>query len=232
MVGGPWPGSTGVPAYFHPALRLGDWDVLARPDQRIRAVVLNIDNGPGVAPELALAAAADRALAAGMPVIGYTDTGYGTRPIGHIRTDMLAYTEWYGTVGFFFDQVSTGYGDLEFYRRVTDMAREFGGTVVLNHGAYPDPRYADLADVLVTFEGPWSAYGAVRAPGWARQLPAGRFWHLVYATPPAMLTAALSHAAECNVETAYITDRAGTNPWSGLPSYFAQHLAAVTAPAV
>jgi hypothetical protein len=41
------------------------------------------------------------------------------------------------------------------------------------------------------------------------------FWHLVYATPAAMLAAALR--VRCNAATVYVTDRAGPNPWDGLP---------------
>ena len=37
-----------VPAYFHPAVHPGDWEWLAGHAERVRLVILNVRNGPGV----------------------------------------------------------------------------------------------------------------------------------------------------------------------------------------
>ena len=47
-------------------------------------------------------------------------------------------------------------------------------TVVFNHGVHPDPGYAEHADLLGTFEGPWSAYRKLEVPDWARRGPRRR----------------------------------------------------------
>jgi hypothetical protein len=226
------PSTVAVPAYFHPALAPGDWATLARPGRPVRAAVLNVANGAGAAPEPALAAVAHRAAAAGVPVLGYVDTDYGARPAAEIAAEVRRYRSWYATSGFFLDQVSPSAGLLPWYQRVVADAREQGpATVVLNHGVYPDAGYADIADALVTFEGPWRAYAVATAPEWALRRPAETFWHLVYDTPAALLGPALRRAARCNAGTVYVTDRGGRNPWDGLPSYFDRLVGAVS-PAV
>jgi hypothetical protein len=226
----PGGGPTGVvvPAYFHPALAAGDWATLAQPGQPVTAIVLNIAYGPGAEPEPQLLAVAEQVAAAGVPVIGYLDTAYGRRPADELFADMAAHVRWYPVSGFFLDQAATGVGALPWYRQATATARSLGADlVVLNHGAYPDPAYAELADALVTFEGPLRAYEDVSAPPWVRELDPGRFWHLVYDTPREFLGAALRHAGRCHAGTVLVTERAGRNPWDGLPSYFGHQLAAV-----
>jgi hypothetical protein len=213
-----------VPAYFHPAVAATDWDRLAR--ARVSAVVLNIASGPGAALETELGTVAAAVRAAGTPVFGYVDTAYGRRPAEAVEAEIHRYRRWYGIDGVFLDQASSSPALLPWYRAVAADARRFG-IVVLNHGTYPDERYADLADALVTFEGPWPAYRAVRPPAWALRRPANTFWHLVYATPAHHLGAALRHAASCNAGVVYVTDRRGANPWDGLPGYFEEHVAAI-----
>jgi hypothetical protein len=218
---------TAVPAYFHPAVAPADWTTLATPGLPVRAVVLNIADGPGAGPDSQFVAVAAGVAAAGVPVIGYVDTAYGNRPLAAIEAELERYRCWYATSGFFLDQVATSPALLPWYEQVTAAARRPGELVVLNHGTYPDPAYAQLADALVTFEGPWAAFAGLEPPAWARELPPSTFWHLVYDTPSALLDAALVRAAQYNVGTVYITDGRGPNPWEGLPSYFGHHLTAL-----
>lgn len=207
-----------VPAYFHPAVADADWRELAAAGPAVRAVVLNVADGPGDAPELELTAAAVRT---GHPLYGYVDTDYGARPVAAVLDDLRRYRDWYPTTGIFLDRVPTAAAMLAHYDGLVTAARRLGAVaVVLNHGAYPDPRYAGLADAMVTFEGPDGAHRLVQVPGWARALPAERFWHLVYDTPGHRLAATLRRAAARNVGAVYVTDRTGANPWDGLPPYF------------
>jgi hypothetical protein len=211
-----------VPAYFHP-VRAADWETLAA--ARPRAVVFNVDSGPGSARDPGFAATAARITAAGVPLLGYVDTRYGCRPPGEVTAELRRYRDWYGAEGVFLDQVSAGRDQLAHYEGVVAGLRDEGsGPVALNHGTYPDPGYADLAELLVTFEGPWRAYERLCAPSWAMRSPASRFCHLVYGTPRAVLGQVLRRAARCNAGSLYVTDRDGANPWDGLPGYFADEI--------
>lgn len=214
---GPGPGpAVLVPAYFHPALFPADWARLA--DPRLTAVVLNVHNGPGSVRDHVFAAAVDRVLTAGGRVTGYIDTAYGTRPAAEIGADARRYQAWYGVADVFLDQVAPEPEQLEPCRSACAELRARGaGFVVVNHGVHPDPEYATIADLLVTFEGPWPAYRRMRPPGWATRLPAERLCHLVYAVPPEAHGTALRLARRRNAGVACVTDGHGANPWGRSP---------------
>jgi hypothetical protein len=148
------------------------------------------------------------------------DTRYASRSIDAIGIDLARYRDWYPTVGVFFDRVGATRRELAYTAGAVAAARAHGATtVVLNHGVYPEPEYATIADALVTFEGPASAHALVEAPAWVRRHPAERFWHLVYDTPAAEVAAVRRRAARAHADPVCITDRAGANPWDRLPSY-------------
>jgi hypothetical protein len=202
-----------VPAYFHPAVAGAHWAALTT-GPPLRALVLNSADGPGVIPDPRLVRAA---VATGAPIYGYVDTAYATLPPAVVLRDVARWHEHCPVTGIFLDRVTTDAAHLRHYELLTRLT---GTRVVLNHGAYPYPGYAEIAEAVVTFEGPYAAHRLVEAPPWALALPAGKFWHLVYATPPALFDAAVRHAAAANAGGLLVTDRSGANPWDGLPSYY------------
>jgi hypothetical protein len=210
-----------VPAYFHPAVAAADWALLTASASSVSAVILNIDSGPGSSVEPSLSAAVSLAAAAGVPVLGYVDTAYGSRSLREITVDMGRYRSWYPVSGFFLDQASSAGRYAGFYGDLVAAASALGADrTVLNHGIYPDRQYAELPAELVTYEGSWDGYAEAGVPRWARSLPPTRFWHLIYGAPAAALPEVLSRIGS-RAGTVYVTDRRGANPWDGLPSYFA-----------
>ncbi|MFJ3923820.1 spherulation-specific family 4 protein [Streptomyces sp. NPDC090022] len=206
-----------VPLYEHPADRPEAWERLIRSAGRLHSVVLNPDSGPGAARDERFAAVAARLRDAGVPVLGYADTDYGRRPHASVVRDLLSHRDWYGTDGAFLDQTAAGPELLPHYRRLAVAARAAGaGTLVLNPGTHPHPGYAEVADLLVTFEGPWDAYReAGTAPSWTAGYPAHRFCHLVYAVPPGAPAAELATERRAGVHCA--VPGGGAHPWGTLP---------------
>ncbi|MEW1636323.1 spherulation-specific family 4 protein [Streptomyces sp. NPDC093801] len=208
-----------VPLYEHPADRPEAWERLIASADRLHSVVLNPDSGPGSAPDERFAAVAARLRDAGVPVLGYTDTDYGRRPHADVVQDLLRHRDWYAADGAFLDQAASGPELLPHYGRLVVAARAAGArTLVLNHGVHPHPGYAGLADLLVTFEGPWDAYrdGAATPPPWTAGHPAERFCHLVYAVPPDAPAAEL--AAERGAGVHCAVPGGGVHPWGTLPN--------------
>ncbi|HEX6473351.1 MAG TPA: spherulation-specific family 4 protein [Streptosporangiaceae bacterium] len=216
-----------VPAYFHPAQFPAEWAALA--DPRLLGVVLNVNDGPGDAREPEFVSAVFGIEAAGGTVTGYVDAGFGARSEDEMRAAARRYRDWYGVADIFLDQVPAGAATLDAYRALGAQLRDRGTDfLVFNHGVYPDPGYAAVADLLVTFEGPWSAYQVMDAPpAWAAALPAWRFCHLVYDVPPPMLDQAVRLADQRGAGVLYVTDGQGVNPWNGLPGYFDRELTLV-----
>ncbi|MFF2141197.1 spherulation-specific family 4 protein [Kitasatospora sp. NPDC058190] len=210
-----------VPLYVHPAVDPAAWRAVAAADPaRIAAVVLNLADGPGEVPDNVFAEAAEELRAAGLPLVGYTDTDYGRRSHAAVVADILTYRQRHGITGVYLDQVATHPGALPHYRRLATAARAAGcGTVVFGHGEHPDPGYAEvgLADLLVTFEGDWDTYRTMTLPLWTGRHAASRFCHLVYDVPvdAALDASALIAARRAGVGCA--VPGAGENPWRTLP---------------
>ncbi len=208
-----------VPAYFHPATAPSAWDRLVELAARLRFVVLNVESGPGSSPDVTYQEVARRLRVAGGKVVGYVDSGYGRRPTPTLLAEIDAYRRWYQVDGIFLDQVDGRREALPSCAAVADAARARGLTdVVLNPGSPPNSGFHDLADVVVTFEGPWSDYAASHRAWSAR----GVQCHLVYDVPEAEYGAVAALALRRHAEIVYATKAAGANPWAELSDFVAQ----------
>jgi hypothetical protein len=215
-----------VPAYFHPADHPDSWRTLAELGRNLAFAILNPDSGPGSAADPRYVEPIAAIRAAGGEVVGYVDTGYGRRSGSAVLRELAAYQSWYGLGGGFLDQVPTGPEHVAHYRRLVTAARDMGiDLIALNPGATPDPEYADLADVVITFEGPWAAYGEHVAAEWTRHHPPERFCHLVHSAPLAELASVRDGARGRHAGAVYATQLSGANPWGKLSPLF-EHVAA------
>lgn len=207
-----------VPAYFHPAVHPGDWKWLVEHAPRVRLVILNVHNGPGNGPEAPFKEAAERLRGAGVPVIGYVDTNYGNRPAGQIMAELGQYLDWYKVSGVCLDRVATASARLAYYGALSARVRALGAEVVFfNHGIHPDEGYAQHADLLGTFEGPWHAYRRLKVPPWTTAWPREKFYHVVYSVPAGRFGEVAQLAAKRHAASVYITERGGSNPYDRLP---------------
>lgn len=210
-----------IPAYFHPTDHPHAWHSLAALGTTLAFAILNPDSGPGRAVDTRYHEPIAAVRSAGGGMIGYVDTGYGRRPGSAVLRDLAAYRSWYDLRGAFFDQVPTGREHLAHYRRIITAARRIGMDVIaLNPGVPPAPEYADLADIIVTFEGPWVAYGDHVTADWTRRHPPERFCHLVHSTPLDQLASVRDGAMERHAGTVYATELSGANPWGSLSALF------------
>ncbi|MEU9061467.1 spherulation-specific family 4 protein [Streptomyces sp. NPDC048430] len=241
----------GVPGYAHPLLAPAEWAGLNRPGTPLHWAVLNIDNGPGARPDPHCLEAAgrlrnarERALhgeapedtvrASGGRLLGHLDLAFGGRPFGELIADARSYLDWYRVGGFYLDRCPDGRDGLQAVRRLTstlsalladsDSADEEGGRLVLGHGTHPHPGYAEAADQLVTFRGPWTDYRWSQVAEWTAAYEPGRFAHFVHGVPRTHLEEAMRIARWQGAGTIFFTDRDGakghTDPFAALPSYW------------
>ena len=208
-----------VPAYFRPDARPDDWQLLAKHAQQVRLVILNLANGPGSRPDPAYHPALSRLREVGVAVAGYVDTNYGRRPVPEALADLDNFLEWYAVSGVCFDRVSVSAQDLGYYAGLSRDARRAGARVVLfNHGAHPLEAYAEHANLLGTFEGPWRAYVRLAVPRWTRSRPASTFYHVIHSVPRENFDHAFLLATRRRAGSVYVTDRGGANPYDELPA--------------
>ena len=172
-------------------------------------IVLNLASGPGAQPDAAFFPALDRLRSAGVTVAGYVDTNYGHRPADDAMAELARY--WTGTrsTGCSSTGPRRAAEDVGHYADLAGRARDTGARLVaFNHGAHPVEAYADHADLLGTFEGPWTAYLELAVPRWVRSRPAGQFFHLLHSVPVASFGDAAWLAARRNAGAA-LRDRPG-----------------------
>ncbi|MEV3990793.1 spherulation-specific family 4 protein [Streptomyces sp. NPDC049837] len=214
-----------VPAYFDPCCCAADWAQLcaasATHPGRVDLVILNPDSGVGRDTDDGHRTVCRQMRRAGISVAGYISTGYATRRASEVLAEATAYRNWYGLTAIFIDEVTEDRSGWPYYRELVTALRSSGiRQVVINPGTPPDPCYVELADLVVTFEGPWSEYRGWRPPKWSRQWPSSRVCHLVFDTPVSVLGRAVDLTRTRGAGYVYVTDRTLPNPWEALPTYW------------
>ncbi|MFG2954467.1 spherulation-specific family 4 protein [Streptomyces sp. NPDC048291] len=218
--------AVGVPGYAHPLLAPAQWAELTRPGTPLNWVVLDVANGPGSLPDPHCLEAVGRLRNAGVRVLGHLDTTYGARSHGDLLADARHFHDWYRVDGFLLDRCPTERTALPEIRRAVAALRAMGdGThIVLGHGTHPHPGYAENADQLVIFAGPWSDYRWSQVAEWTADYPPDRFCHLVHGVPLGHLDEALRIARWQGAATIYFTDRTDrwgrADPWEAMPGYW------------
>jgi len=214
-----------VPAYFHPGVRPQDWAVLAERAAEIRLVILNLANGPGERPDVLHLEVVERLRAAGVAIAGYVDTNYGRRQGYGPASEIGRYLDWYQVTAVCFDRAAATAEHVGHYATLAQRTRAMGVQYILfNHGAHPVPAYADHADLLGTFEGPWRTYLDIAVPRWTRSVPSERFYHVVHSVPRHHFVDAYLLARRRRASSAYVTERTGGNPYDRLPADWAAGL--------
>jgi Spherulation-specific family 4 len=218
-----------VPAYFYPG---ASWAqaLTSRPVPSVMIVDIT-SSGAGSSPDRNYQAAIRRAQAAGIRIMGYSNTNYTRRPAAAVETDVKHYKAWYGVTDIFLDEVSSGSGGVPYYRRLAGYIHNVnpGSMVMLNPGTYPDQQYMSIGDVVMVYENTYADYVNLSMPRWVDNYPAAKFAYTIYATSSSRLTSAISLSQRRHAGYVYVTDKTGSNPYSSLPSYWSSEDAIVAA---
>ncbi len=217
-----------VPAYFAP----GYWTEATRSTPPPTDMILDVTGvGAGTAPNPEFQALVSQAKAAGITILGYSSTEDGQRSIAQVEADVRDYAAWYGVTSIFLDRVSGQAQQIPYYKQLADYIHRTdpGSQVWLNPGDYPDQEYMSIGNVVMVFEGTYAQYLTADVPGWARDYPASKFAHTIFATPGADLANALRLAHSRDAGYVYVTDGTGSNPYQALPSYWSAEDTSATA---
>jgi hypothetical protein len=216
-----------VPAYFYSG---SIWRRAIATKPAPGAMILNVDSGPGTSKLAHFATLVKLAQKAGITVIGYVPTGYGSRAAATVEAEVRDYESWYHVNGIFLDETADTAAELPYYRTVVFYIRRVahGAHIWLNPGDYPNRGYVALSSVLLTFEGSYASYQHLSVPRWVGQYQASRFAHVVYGTPASGVSNAISLARRRHAGHLYLTNLPGEpNPYNALPSYWNREAAAV-----
>ncbi|MFH8800037.1 spherulation-specific family 4 protein [Streptomyces sp. NPDC017936] len=216
----------GIPGLAHPLVAPAEWGELARPGPPLHWVVLDVADGPGTRPDPHCLEAAGRLRNAGVRVLGRLDLVHGARALTEVISDAQRFLDWYRVDGFLLDRCPADRAALPAIRRATGTLRTLRDALhlVLGHGTHPHPGYAENADQLVTFSGPWSDYRWSQVAEWTAAHPPERFCHLVHGVPRGHLEEALRIARWQGAATIWFTDRTDRggllDPWETMPGYW------------
>jgi len=208
-----------IPAYFYPGSL---WATATDSAPRTAVMIMNPDSGPSSSQDEEYVRAVQSAQEAGIKVLGYVHTSYGSRPATEVENDIDLYKLWYGVDGIFLDETSSDAALLPYYKTLATYIRAGqGGFVMLNPGMVPAEGYIKLADTTIVFEDSYALYKKWVQPSWIYKYPAGKLTHLVYdAANIKQLTNAVALSRKRNAGMIYITNDAFDDPWDTLPTYW------------
>jgi hypothetical protein len=209
-----------IPAYFYPG---PTWTRAIDSKPAPGVMILDItSSGAGVSPDRNYQATVKRAQAAGIKVLGYSNTDYTQRPAAAVQADVRHYRSWYGVTDIFLDEVSSDRDGIAYYRQLAGYVHGLapGSTVMLNPGLYPERQYMSIGDIVMVYENTYASFVGLHVPQWVDNYPARKFAYAIYATSGAQLGSALSLAERRNAGYVYVTASSGSNPYRSLPAYW------------
>ena len=218
-----------VPAYFYPD---AGWTQADNSKPVPKIMILDVAGaGAGSSPVRVYQTAAKQAQAAGITIMGYSDTNYTQRPAAVIEADVRKYKAWYGVTNIFLDEVSSGSGQLAYYRQLADYIHSAnpGSAVMLNPGTYPDQQYMSVGDIVMVFENTYASYVNLQVPSWTQKYKAGRFAYVIYGASGPQMVNAISLARQRHAGYVYVTDGTGQQRYNSLPSYWSREVSVISA---
>jgi hypothetical protein len=209
-----------IPLYSYPG---STWQQLiqtklANPSVPVAAIV-NPDNGPGTYQDPNYAQSINELRSAGILVLGYVPTGYGSISQSHIDSQIYDYKQWYNANGIFFDTMSNVPGYENYYSSLSSYAHSLGFSwTVGNPGAPVPASYIGTMNTLNIYENA-GLPSLSRLASSTDSYPASNFAFEAYSV--SSISQSYIASAESYDSWMYITNGVYPNPYTILPSYLA-----------
>ena len=216
-----------VPLYTYPTS--STWDSVAKTKTNYPSVpiiaIVNPSNGPGGSKDSNYAAGIQKLQSAGVTVLGYVYTGYGSRSSTTIKADISAWNSWYKVNGIFFDEMSNTGGKETYYKSLSDYAKSLSSAYTVgNPGADTASSYIGTMDNIIIYEN--SGLPSLSSlGGWHSNYDKKNFSIIPYAV--GSLDRTYVSSASSKVGYIYITNDNLPNPWDSVPSYLSDLASAV-----
>lgn len=211
--------SIAVPAYFYPSFPDPVWTQMQSAVPPVALAVMNPASGPGVASDPNYVAQIAAARAAGIIVLGYVYSSYATRSAAAVQADIDTYYALYPVDGIFIDEAANSCTDQPYYAALDAYVKSKGGLgrTVINPGINTPECFITAADIILNFEGSFTAYQSWAPDGWETNYDPSHFWHLVYDTSLAQMPSAVLLSQSHGAGYVYVTNDDLPNPWDTLP---------------
>jgi len=189
-------------------------------------VIINPASGPGDSRDRNYVFGVAELQHAGIIVLGYDHTLYGSRSLSSVKADARKYVKWYHVNGIFFDNMAHDGtpGHVSYYRSLEAYSVSAGLTMTVgNAGSSVDADLLGIFNVVCIYE--HTGMPATSSiDGYAAYGSAGFYFiaHGVTSFPSSQVLSDLSY-----VNWIYVTDAGshGSNPYNKLPTYFSSEVA-------
>jgi len=218
--------STGVivPLYSNPGSL---WNQViqaknAHPSVPIIAVI-NPSDGPGPSIDSSYVTGIQQLQSAGIIVLGYVATGYGSHNISSLESQINSYANWYHVNGIMFDEMANTPGFETFYSNLSSYTKSHGMTLTVgNPGTDTLPSYVGTVDNMCIYENPGLPSISVLG-GWHTNYQKSN-WSMI-AFGVGLPSQSYITSVANNVSYVYITNDNLPNPYDTIPSYIGNEVA-------
>jgi len=201
--------------------------------------IINPNSGPDTSgPDSSYTSYMSQLKNAGVQMVGYVHTSYGSRALSDVEADVSTYASLYsGLSGIFVDETSADASEVSYYTSLFSSIQSHSGfsEVILNPGTQPDQGYLAASTSIVVFEDSSSNFQNNFA-SWVTCAPSSseksgykyRFGAIAYGASSSSVSSLLSSMATAGMGLVYVTDGAsGCCTYNTLASYFSTESSAV-----
>jgi len=218
------------------------WDELIAVAGSIQIIaIINPNSGPATPVDSSYTTYMAMFKNAGIEMVGYVYTSYGTRPIADVEADIATYVSQYpGLSGIFFDEGSTSASDIPFYSQAYNYVMSQSGYVhsIINPGEQTDSGYLAVSTTLMIFEDVGANLPGSTFSSWVTCAPTEaeksgykyRFAGIANTAALGNDAAYISDFQNMGFGMVYVTDGVnGCCTYNSLASYFSTEAAAIEA---
>jgi len=216
------------PLYIYPGNSCSGWSAVSSaiksyPDLTFY-IVVNPASGPGSQgsqPDANYQACIPTLKYSNSIVVGYVDTGDGTRASSLVTGDIDTYVGWsstYSVQGIFFDQVSNANSYLSTYTSYSTYARRSFNFVILNPGTAIPSGYYSIADLILSAENYYSSFSTSQLVI-GSSTPASKQAVVLHSGPVTPDTTLIAQLVQLGIGAIFMTDiTLNNNPYGSLPT--------------
>jgi len=214
-----------VPLYVYPGAA---WDTVAAGASSVFTVaIINPNSGPASSPDSSYVTYMQKLHDAGVDMVGYVHTSYGTRAIADVQAEINTYATQYPLLkGIFLDEGSPDASVLSYYTTLYDYILSMPGWTydIINPGVVPDAGYLTASTMIVSFENyGTSVAAAITAPSIAQCSNKDQFAAIAHTVTAGSMDSIIDSLMSADYfGYIYVTDGVGgCCTYNALTSYYA-----------
>jgi len=213
-----------VPLYVYPGAA---WDAVAAGASSVGTLaIINPNSGPASSPDSNYVTYMQKLEDAGVEMVGYVYTGYGTRDIAAVQADINTYATQYPLLkGIFLDEGSPDASMVSYYKTLHDYILSMPGWThdIVNPGIVPDAGYLTASTQIVSLENYGTSVATATVPSFATCSNKDQFVAIVHTVTADSMNSVIDSLMNMNYfGYIYVTDGVGgCCTYNTLTSYYA-----------